>query len=268
MPKNLLGRQPRVYRRTLPFSALLGAYTVLPPIPTHLNNGDDITNWGAMLNNQIGDCTCAAKYHGLQIWTHVARKWTVTEPDRDVLRLYMQFGYRPDDVNNPQSNSTDNGAVMQDVNKYITDTGMPIESVDGRVVHKLLGWCEVDHQNLDHVARSIYVSGGCDIGFAVPQYIMEQSSLTWDAPNSRTRHTQIVGGHDVYLKGYELDAQGLPKVFYLVSWGDEYEMTAAFYAKYVDESYMLASPSWLDRTGRTPSNLTKQQFVDMLKASW
>lgn len=262
----MLGRQPRTFKPQIPFAALLGTQATLPPIPDRTNHRDAVKNWGMMLNDLLGCCTAAAKFHLLQEWTAHARHHQVTEPDKKVLELYMNFGYRPRDPSFPQSNDTDQGAVMQEVNRFIVEHGMPIESVDGRTVHQLIGTAEVDHHNHDHIMRSIYISGGCDIGFEVPGYIMSQRAKLWDYQPGQ--QANIEGGHDVCLVDYERRPNGEPKIYYAVSWGEVYEVTPAFLDRFLDESYMLASRSWLDNTGHTPSNLTKQQFIDILSQRW
>lgn len=267
----MLGRQPRIFRPQIPFAALLGAGD-LPPIPDRTGYMDHVSNWGMMLNDRLGDCTCAAKGHILQAHTAVSRHYQVTEPDKMILQLYEEAtGYHPDDPNNPQSNASDQGANMQDLARYIIDTGMPITPVDGRTRHKYLGMTEVDHRNLDHVARCIYVFGHCDIGFTVPDYIMSQGGSTWDF---RGQQYSVEGGHDVANFDYELDKSNLTaghyavKAVHLCSWGQEFTMTAAFFRQFVDESYGYADLSWLDTTGHTPAHMTKQQLLDILRQRW
>jgi hypothetical protein len=267
-----LGRLPRTFRPMLPFSAMLGRGD-LPSIPDRTGYMDNVRWHGPMYNDRIGDCTAAAKGHILEVHTKVARNWQITDPDKKILQLYMEAtGYRPDDPNNPQSNNTDQGANMQDLANYIVQVGVPIDMVNGRDRHKYLGVTEVDHRNMDHIARCVYVFGHCDIGFEVPDYIMQQGGLTWDyQPGQRY---QIDGGHDIAIFDYELDKANLTagryavKAFHLCSWGESYTMTAAFFRQFVDEAYGYVSPSWLDTTGHTPAHMSKQQLLDVLKQSW
>jgi hypothetical protein len=52
------------------------------------------------------------------------------------------------------------------------------------------------------------------------------------------------------LPGY--DANGVK----VISWGQYYTMTWAFFAKYVDEVYAIADPDWIEAKGTTPGGLT------------
>jgi hypothetical protein len=248
-----LGRQARVFRPQLNLSAVLGAETRLPVIPASLNNGDGMpTDWGMMVNDQLGDCTCAAFYHGLQLISHKSRHWTVTEPDKQVVELYKEVGGYVE--GNP---STDNGAVEQDVLSHLRDVGAPIDPVDGRTRHRILGFAEVNHRILDDVRRAIFIGGFAYIGFTVPVYLMQRLQHTWDVNPSGDNRPD--GGHAVILSGYD------PNGFRLISWGVEYYMTNGFFWQWTDEVYLVADPTWLDTTGHTPANMTKQQFVDFLK---
>jgi hypothetical protein len=249
---NLLGRQPRVFRPQLNLSAVIGAARKPPPIPASLNNGDGMpTDWGMMLNDRLGDCTCAAFYHFLQLVSHKSRHWTVTEPDERVKELYREAaGYVDGDA------STDNGAVEQNVLAHLRDTGAPIDPVDGRTRHKILGFAEVNHRLLDDVRRAIYVGGAAYIGFDVPVYLMQRLQHTWDVdPGGDNR---VEGGHAVILTGYD------PAGFRVISWGVEYYMTNAFFQSWTEETYLIADPTWLDVTGRTPANMSNREFLDFI----
>jgi hypothetical protein len=78
------------------------------------------------------------------------------------------------------------------------------------------------------------------VGFNVPQNILPSDGGTppqvWDVDPS---NPQIVGGHAIVLPGY--DNSGLN----VISWGAFYQMTWAFFAKYVDEVYAIADNTWL-----------------------
>jgi hypothetical protein len=76
----------------------------------------------------------------------------------------------------------------------------------------------------------------------------------------QSANAKIAGGHAVVLAGY--DAEG----FRLISWGQYYTMTWAFFAKYVDEVYALADPVWIAAKGTTPGGLTLAQLQAQMQA--
>src|ERR1035437_4319687 len=87
---------PRRDQRTLKLASYLPA--VLPQIPASANfysRARPTGNWGMMLNDQLGDCTCAAAGHMIEAWT--ANSGTQVIPaDADILSAYAAItGYTP-----------------------------------------------------------------------------------------------------------------------------------------------------------------------------
>jgi len=62
------------------------------------------------------------------------------------------------------------------------------------------------------------------------------------------------------LAGY--DANGAR----VISWGQYYTMTWAFFAKWVDEVYAIADQDWIESTGNTVAGLTLQQLEAQMQA--
>jgi hypothetical protein len=116
-------------------------------------------------------------------------------------------------------------------------------------------------KNTDNVKRTIYDCGVAYIGFNVPQYIMPPNAdplPVWDVnPNA---DNTIIGGHAVVLAGY--DANGAR----VISWGEYYTMTWAFFAQFVDEAYAIADAMWITAKNATPGGLTLQQLEQAMQA--
>src|SRR5215813_7728047 len=86
-----LGRTPRSYNPRIPhLSAILAGKQVPPPPPSVNYSGKMPADFGMMMNDTLGDCTCAAFYHAIQVWSFNAKNKEVTEPDKDVEQLYIQ----------------------------------------------------------------------------------------------------------------------------------------------------------------------------------
>ena len=76
-----------------------------------------------MGNDTLGDCTCAAFYHAIQVWSFNSEKKIETEPDVDVVDLYEQAcGY------NPKQGGEGPGGNEQHVLTYILKTGRALRS--------------------------------------------------------------------------------------------------------------------------------------------
>lgn len=258
-----LGRKPRRFDPRVPhmsalrLQAALAGVTPEPP-PASIDWSEGMAaDLGVMLNNSLGDCTCAAYFHAMQVWSFHANPPMDTEPDSSVQQLYEQAcGYNPADA------STDQGGDEQSVLSYLVNSGAPAANLAaGR--HYLTAFIEVDPRNLTDVHSAIADCGVAYIGFNVPAYLMGSEAAagdTWDiAPPGAD--TSIVGGHAVILVGY--DAAGNFKV---ISWGNPYTMTPMFFAQYVDEVYALADPDWIESNGSTPAGLTLAQLREQMAA--
>lgn len=251
-----LGRLPRAYNPAIPhLSALLaGRRRTLAPAPPSCDYTTALpSDLGMMGNNSLGDCTCAALGHALQVWTANANPPIDTEPDSNIIQMYSEAcGYRLGDP------STDNGGVEQDVLTYATLSGIPVSNGGGR--HRISAFVEVDPSNFADVKLAIFEGGLCYLGFDVPDYVM--SEQVWDV---RPGEPDIVGGHAVIAAGY--DDAGLN----IISWGSKaYRMTWAFWSEFVDEAYLLADADFITSTGKSPAGLSLTDLetqMDALRSS-
>lgn len=255
-PHYKLGRLHRSYDPRVPhLSALISGQTLPPPPPSVDYTKAMPGNLGMMLNDRLGDCTCAAVYHAIQVWSFNAQKKIDTEPDSDVEKLYiLACGY------NPRVGGEGPGGNEQHVLTYVLKHGAPTgPTAKGR--HKIAAFVEVDQRNTDDVKRTISDCGLAYIGFNVPAYLVPPPPAVppsvWDV---QTDNASIVGGHAVVLAGY--DANGAR----VISWGSYYTMTWAFFAKYVDEVYAIADPDWIEAGGKTPGGVTLDELEVQMKA--
>ncbi len=92
-----LGRLARSHDRRIPMlHTLIGDNGPEPVVPAVDYTKGLPANLGVMKNDSLGDCTCAAYYHAIQVWSFNAGKNIDTEPDADVVDLYEQAcGYQP-----------------------------------------------------------------------------------------------------------------------------------------------------------------------------
>lgn len=235
-----LGKQrPRHDPRTLQLADYLDT-TQLPPAPPSRDWGQKIPakGWGMMLNDNIGDCTCAAAAHLVQDWTSNDAPDTVTISDDDVLAAYEAVsGYDPDTGEN------DNGAVEIDVLNYWRKKG-----IGG---HKFEAYVALEPHNHDHIRDSINLFGGCYIGLALP--VSAQRQVTWTVPPGGPHGRGAPGswgGHAVILVAYN------PRRVTCITWGEEKQMTWGFLDAYCDEAYALLSvDDWLHADRKSPDGL-------------
>jgi len=256
-----LGRQPRKFDKRIPkLSTVLKLAGKLAPAPLTIDESSKFpADLGMMGNDKLGDCTCAGWYHAVQWWTGIANPPMFTEPDANVIHLYSQFGYNPADPN------SDQGAVEQDVLKYLLNTGYQYGFAGE--TRKIFGYVEVDQKNLDDLKRVIYEFGIAYVGINVPESVMDNAndtSILWDYLDN----DPIAGGHCVILVGYDLDT------FTCVSWGKQYKLTHNFLGNYLEEAYAIADPAWLEApvakegeeqlSAKTPLGLTAEQLEALM----
>ncbi len=256
-----LGRLHRTYNPRIPHLSAITAGTPAPSIP-------DAQDWtkslptspppaplGMMLNDTLGDCTCAAFYHAMQVWSENATGSMQTQPDGDVEKLYIQAcGY------NPRTGGEGPGGNEQHVLTFLLNKGAPC-GPSGTQRQKIAAFVEVDPRNIPDVKRTIFECGVAYIGFNVPAFLMpappKQPPTVWDVQSS---NTTIVGGHAVVLAGY--NQQGAR----VISWGNFYTMTWAFFSAYVDEVYAIADPAWITAKHTTPGGLTLEELEQQMQA--
>lgn len=249
-----LGRLPRRHDPRIPhYSALVsGRRRLLAPAPAQCDYISALGNsFGMMLNNTLGDCTCAAVGHARQVWTGNSKPPMETVPDSAVQALYSAAcGYVQGQPN------TDQGGDEQTVLTYVLLNG--IQTGTGGV-DKLTAFVEVDPANMADVRQVIYECGVCYIGFDVPQFAMNTVGQLWDVQPGEDNPT-IVGGHAVILSAY--DEVGPT----CITWGAPQKMTWAFFERFTDEAYALADSDWIKATGMTPAGLTMDALEAQMSA--
>jgi len=249
-----LGRTPRTFDPRVPHLSALLAGKAPPPPPAAIDYTQGMGgSFGMMLNDTLGDCTCAAFYHARQVWTF-HRGAEDTEPDSDVEALYVQACHY-----NPKVSGEGPGGNEQHVLTFLHKTGAPI-GPSGQGRDKIGAFVEVDPRNTDDVKRTIAQLGLVYIGLNVPENILPADGsappAVWDvAPGS----PKIVGGHAVVLPGY--DAAGAT----LISWGTKYTMTWNFFATYVDEVYGITDAAWTQPAGQSFAGMSADELSQQMR---
>jgi len=250
-----LGRLHRTYDPRIPhMSALLAGQTLTPPPPSVDYTQKMPAELGMMLNDTLGDCTCAAFYHALQVWSFNATPPMATQPDNDVKELYvLACGY------NPRVAGEGPGGNEQHVLTYLLRSGAPMGQT-GNTRQKIAAFVEVDPRNVDDVKRTILDCGVAYIGLNVPQFLMPTNAPPPSVWNVQSQDTNIIGGHAVVLAGYTKEGARV------ISWGQYYTMTWAFFAQYVDEVYAIADAAWVEAKGTTPGGFSLTQLEAQMVA--
>jgi hypothetical protein len=219
----------------------------LPPIPLVRDWTEGLSGFGEMLNNQIGDCTCAGAAHSVQTMSAVANPPMHTIPDANVLEAYQAItGYEPADP------STDTGACLLDVLKYWRKHGIGD--------HKIAGFVQVSPQNMEHCQAAIELFGGLYSGAGLP--ITAQSQEVWDVTPegiSGRGAPYSWGGHCIWIPAYA--------PFKCITWGLVKVISDAFAVAYIDERWAVLTEDFINKaTAASPAGLKFQQLQDDLDA--
>ncbi|HTU24268.1 MAG TPA: hypothetical protein VMF30_02650 [Pirellulales bacterium] len=207
--------------------------------------------WGMMLNDTLGDCTCAAMGHEVQVVTaNHGNEATVS--NQNVLVAYEAVsGYVPGQPN------TDTGANMLDVLKYWRATG-----IGG---HKILAFAKVNPLDWLEVRQAIALFGGLYIGLALPTSAENQN--TWSLAGAGPRpfaadfQPGSWGGHCVFVPAYT--AEGFMNC---ITWGAPKLLTRAWFRVMCDEAYVVVSSDWASATTAAPNGLNIAQLLSDLAA--
>ena len=215
-------------------------------------------NFGAMLNDELGDCTVAAVGHAIQVLTAVDGK-VVTPTDAEILAMYESSGYVPGDP------ATDNGWYIQSALEYWKTKGL--------AGHKIDAFLAVNPQNQTHVDLAFEIFGFVDIGLALPLTAQSQNNV-WSVGSAGLNgdgEAGSWGGHSVIVAKRAVTSPLTPGIVLrhgLITWGvGEWRITPNFWQAYVDECWVAFSTDWLKGQGDlSPMGLNQAQLLADLKA--
>jgi hypothetical protein len=180
------------------------------------------TDWGVMRNDTIGDCTCAAMGHAVQVIT-ANGDGLITPSDDEIVTMYEQSGYNPADP------STDQGWTEVAAMQFMCTNGL------GGV--RLDAFADVNHSNVTQVRQTVMLFGGCYIGVLVTQADMDafQTGQPWTTPAL----TGVLGGHALWVAAY--DAQYLT----VITWGKPQLVSWNWFAARCDEAHACLFFPWV-----------------------
>lgn len=202
----------------------------VPPAPATCDWTHGHLAFGMMENDTLGDCTAAGIGHLYQIWTANAysREWDPS--DEQVVDFYSKStGYVAGDP------STDNGGVEADVLAYLQKNGF--------CKRRIVGHARVSWKDQSEAKQGIFVGGGLYLGVALP--LAAQTQEIWDVGGILQTFNSAYkpgswGLHCLVAVGY--DAQFV----YFVTWGKVQKATWPWFAKYVDEAWLIVAGAWIN----------------------
>lgn len=240
MPDNSarkLGRKPVLTSRLIAAPVFPDYAAKLPAPPVAADWCAKVSDFGMMLNDDLGDCAIACPGHMIQAWT-ADNGAEYIPSDQDILAAYEAVGgYKPGDE------STDNGCVVLDVLRFWHDHG-----IAGR---KLAAYARVRAGNVKAIKQAVAMFGGVYLGLDLPA--AWQDADTWDVGRGPRYLPGSWGGHAVPALAYDADK------LTVVTWGQRMPLTWPALERYASEIWVVLSQDWSDADG-APSGLDMAQL--------
>jgi hypothetical protein len=215
---------------------LLKDFLTPTPAPVTVDWYMGVTQFGMMLNNTLGDCTCAAVGHGEQVATLIGPYGETTPVDDAILGLYEKAcGYVP---GNP---ATDQGGDINTVLNSVRNSGLGKKEGGKRHHRPLYSYSAVDYTQVDAVKEAIATLGVVNIGLQLPLSAQAQTGTLWTNASGPNAQPGSWGGHSVVVCAYDA------KTITCITWGQLQPMTWEFFATYVDEAFALLYRAWMER---------------------
>jgi hypothetical protein len=223
-PQLALGKTPaRAGAMTFKLSSYLDKAALPKPPKTFGHEALIPATWGMLGNDAYGDCVWAGAAHETMLWNAEAGR-KVAFTDKCVLSDYSAVtGF------NPKKPSTDQGTDMVVAASYRRKTGV-VDAAGKR--HTVAAYLSIKPGDLNEHAIAMWLFGAVGIGIAFPTSAMDQfnAGKPWDVVS----RSKIEGGHYIPLVARRADLE-------CVTWGKIQRMTAAFFAKFNDESVAYVS---------------------------
>ena len=215
----------------------------LPPIPATFGHEGQVTEWGMLGNDQVGDCVIAGSDHETMLFTEEGSTEAPFTTETALNDYSAITGYNPDDPN------SDQGTDVRTALNYRLNTGM-LDANNNR--HKIGAFLALDQTNINEVLEAAYLYSAVGIGIQVPDSAQKQfqDGEPWTVVEGAT----IEGGHYVPIVGFD------GTYFYVVTWGAVQKMDVNFFNTYCDETWLILSPEFLNAQGDSPEGFDLAQL--------
>jgi hypothetical protein len=249
------GRLPYKHdKRTLKFRTIVCKADKDIKIPVEYDWGSRIKpnhNWGDYGNLKLNNCTYATAAHAVLIWKSYKLKNVYRPSTNTIINDYGKM------IREKRS--------LKELQTLLDKGGKPLEAVKvlnswrkkGIDGHKIVAYAKLSFRNKkqqqEEVKRVIYLYGGCYIGIDIPRSVEKQwqQNKVWKvikgvpAGDARRR---LWFSHALLATGYN------EKELRVITFGKEETMTWEFFAKYVDEAYVVFDEKFL-LARKTPSKM-------------
>jgi len=202
------------------------------------------------LNDRLGDCTCASRGHHNQV-VSMRAKHPETHTDDQIFKLYHNTGLE-------QGLSDQDGRYMEGVLSYEKRVGIEQE---GKQPDQIIGYAGVNYKDHGEVRAATFLFGGLYIGIALPLSARSQfyAHHNW-------AYVQGPGNAPGSWGGHAVNVTSINKIGPVVAtWARRQQLTWGFWDHYVDESYAVLHPDWVQNV-KAPSGFSREDLIEDLAA--
>lgn len=234
-------RRPRVTPQVMPLKRYLLRDTPTPPDVIDYAIKAMLSLQRVYVNNSLGDCVIASKFHAIGVWSGNDSPNVVTFSDADAIRYYgIIGGYIP---GRP---STDRGCSIVDALNYFKSTGF-----NG---HKIAGYVGVNNADIIESKVSIDLFGGLTLGLNLPDAWVQSAApgAVWGPAPANPNN-----GHDARIVGFT------PQGVQLATWGFIVTILWAAFTdtRIVEECYAEVGMDWVGTDQKAPPGVSLQQLL-------
>lgn len=246
-PELHLGRKRPDYSKPRLWAEDYHAVSSLPVWKNYVDYASEVYSWPMYLNDQIGDCTCAAFCHCVNAWSKYSTGKELIPGNGVPLSMYETVGHYV-----PGEPWTDQGCVISDILAYATNIGVP----PGQ---KLLAHAQMRRTDVLSMNQALQLYGSVYLGVNLPESAEDQ--FAEGKPWTYVKGSPNAGGHCVVLQ--KMDAHALGN-YSVVTWGALQQVTTEWMNTYLEEAWIMLSPEWLTAKGGSITGVnTSQLQADM-----
>lgn len=221
----------------------------LEAVPAAVHRSHLSFPWGALLNDQLGDCGEAMTIHGIEAFHLDAGTPVPAFGNDDAEKLYEQVGgYDPTqtqpDGSNPTDQGTDNGVL---VTKW-QEPGVTCAADKSQ--HSIVASLFVDYTNTNLTKLAIWEFVVCFRAMNMP--VTAQNQTTWSVTDPTLQGNAAPGswgGHDIPELSYD---QNLIRT---VSWGEELLIEWGFDTTYGMQGFVVVTKEQTNLQGVSPAGV-------------
>lgn len=218
----------------------------LPATPPSTDWIGQVTDWGIMGNDIMGDCVVACMGHVVEAWTNAASNRVVIQ-DLDLIAAYSALtGY------NPATGTPDPGVAIGAGTAYWQHTGLAGHKIIGATRTNAIRWPEFYEGMITYLVQYY---GAAILTLHLPQAAIDafRNGDVWDVNMGPG-----TAFHCVPILAYDQNWCDV------VTWGRPQRVSWGFIRQYLADLWGVLSDDWVRANGSAPNNQTRARLAEKL----